>query len=90
MKMSTLPQDHCAKTLFTGFTYYRVIVALKNDELIAAAGREGDVMRVVSLLNSGADIQTEDQVCYIIITKKFQSHAQSSNPPFITYVLLMS
>ena len=28
-------------------------------------------MRVVSLLNSGADIQTEDKVCYILITEKF-------------------
>ncbi|CAI8017131.1 Ankyrin repeat domain-containing protein 23, partial [Geodia barretti] len=31
-----------------------------NNELIAAAVRDEDVMRVVSLLNSGADIQTKD------------------------------
>ena len=55
----------------TQYTHYRVIVALKNDELIKAAGRAGDVMRAACLLNSGADIQTEDRVCYIIITEKF-------------------
>ena len=48
-----------------------VIYALQNDELIAAAGSAGDVMQVVSLLNSGADIQTKDRVCYIITTEKF-------------------
>ena len=35
-------------------------VSLQNDELISAS-KSGDVMTVVSLLNSGADIQTEDE-----------------------------
>ena len=37
-------------------------VSLQNEELISAS-RSGDVMTVVSLLNSGADVQTEDGVC---------------------------
>ena len=55
----------------TQYTHYRVTVALKNDELIEAAGIAGDVMRAASLLNSGADIQTEGRVCYILTTEKF-------------------
>ena len=49
----------------------KFIVAVQNNELIAAAVRDEDVMRVVSLLNSGADIHTKDWVCYILTTKKF-------------------
>ena len=40
-------------------------VSLQNKELISAS-KSGDVMRVVSLLNSGADVQTEDGVCIIM------------------------
>ena len=37
-------------------------VSLQDEELISAS-ESGDVMTVVSLLNSGADVQTEDDVC---------------------------
>ena len=52
-------------SFFTGLLSTLIIVmfALQNDELIIA-GRAGQVMRAASLLNSGADIQTEDRVCY--------------------------
>ena len=36
-------------------------VCLQNEEMISAS-ESGDVMTVVSLLNSGADVQTEDKV----------------------------
>ena len=36
-------------------------VSLQNDELLSAS-ESGDVMTVVSLLNSGADVQTETKV----------------------------
>ena len=36
-------------------------VSLQNEKLISAS-ESGDVMTVVSLLNSGADVQTEDEV----------------------------
>ena len=36
-------------------------MSLQNDELISAS-ESGDVMTVVSLLNSGADVQTENRV----------------------------
>ena len=36
-------------------------MCLQNKKLISAS-KSGDVMTVVSLLNSGADIQTEDEV----------------------------
>ena len=36
-------------------------MCLQNEELISAS-ESGDVMTVVSLLNSGADVQTEDEV----------------------------
>ena len=36
-------------------------MCLQNGELISAS-KSGDVMTVVSLLNSGADVQTEDEV----------------------------
>ena len=45
-------------------------VSLQNEDLISAS-KSGDVMTVVSLLNSGADVQTEDKV-YI-----FFSHQSS-------------
>ena len=45
-------------------------VSLQNEELISAS-KSGDVMTVVSLLNSGADVQTKDKV-YI-----FFSHLSS-------------
>ena len=41
-------------------------VSLQNKKLISASG-SGDVMTVVSLLNSGADVQTEDEV-YILFS----------------------
>ena len=46
-------------------------VSLQNEELISAS-KSGDVMTVVSLLNSGADVQTEDKVYTI-----FFSHLSS-------------
>ena len=36
-------------------------MSLQNKELISASAL-GDVMTVVSVLNSGADVQTEDEV----------------------------
>ena len=36
-------------------------MSLQNEELFSAS-KSGDVMTVVSLLNSGADVQTEDEV----------------------------
>ena len=36
-------------------------MCLQNEELISAS-KSGDVMTVMSLLNSGADVQTEDEV----------------------------
>ena len=39
-------------------------VSLQNDELLSAS-ESGDVMTVVSLLNSGADVQTETKVVCI-------------------------
>ena len=38
-----------------------LIMFLQNKELLYAC-ESGDVMRVVSLLNSGADVQTENEV----------------------------
>ena len=38
-----------------------IIMCLQNWELISAS-KSGDVMTVVSLLNSGADVQTENEV----------------------------
>ena len=46
-------------------------VSLQNEDLISAS-KSGDVMTVVSLLNSGADVQTEDEEVYI-----FFSHQSS-------------
>ena len=46
-------------------------VSLQNEDLISAS-KSGDVMIVVSLLNSGADVQTEDEEVYI-----FFSHLSS-------------
>ena len=37
-------------------------VVLQNEGLISAS-ESGDVMTVVSLLNSGADVQTKNEVC---------------------------
>ena len=42
-------------------TCKKVIMSLQNKELISASA-SGDVIRVVSLLNRGANVQTEDQV----------------------------
>ena len=39
---------------------------LQKEQLISAS-KSGDVMTVVSLLNSGADVQTEDKV-YIFVS----------------------
>ena len=41
-------------------------MSLQNKELISAS-ESGDVMTVVSLLNSGADVQTEDELVGIWI-----------------------
>ena len=46
-------------------------LCLQNWELISSS-KSGDVMRVLSLLNSGADVQTEDEEVYI-----FFSHLSS-------------
>ena len=42
-------------------------VSLQNKELFSAS-KSGDVMTVVSLLNSGADVQTEDEEVYIFFS----------------------
>ena len=51
-------------------------VSLQNKELISASAL-GDVMTVVSLLNSGADVQTEDEVH---ITFSVIEHYNSKSP----------
>ena len=42
-------------------------LSLQNEELISAS-ESGDVMTVVSLLNSGADVQTENVVYIFLVT----------------------
>ena len=57
-------------------------MSLQNKELISAS-ESGDVMTVVSLLNSGADVQTMDKV-YI-----FFSHLSSFVYHMTFYTLIM-
>ena len=47
--------------LYVTVLKHEEILFLQNKKLIAASN-SGDVVRVTSLLNSGADIQTEDEV----------------------------
>ena len=48
-------------------------MSLQNKELISAS-KSGDVMTAVSLLNSGADVQTEDKVYFFNDLSSFVHH----------------
>ena len=54
-------------------------MCLQNKELIPAS-ESGDMMTIVSLLNSGADVQTENKVQYTLISLVTCSHLYTMGP----------
>ena len=60
-------------------------VSLQNEELISAS-ESGDVMTVVSLLNSGADVQTENKVYTLIFFSHLSSFAHLNHHMALTLV----